>query len=995
MKNNYSRLVIIALITIIIFLCVMTVRGYAAGNNIYFQTTIYGKVVDKEGLPIPGVAVNIKNSNKGTVTNLEGEFSIQTVPNAVLVFSYLGYKAQEVPVKGRSEINITMEEDVTALDEVEINAGYYNTTRRESTGNISRVTAEEIELQPVVSPLQALQGRMTGVEIIPGGSHPGSASTIRIRGRNSLRDEGNYPLYIIDGVPVNSVPIETNTVLNLTGIDPLNNLDLSSIESIEVLKDADATAIYGSRGANGVVLITTKKGHYGKIALEARVYTGASTLPNRIDLLNTEQYLQIRRQAFENDGVEPTATNAYDLVLWDQERYTDWQDVFFGGTAKVQDVNVAATGGSENTFFRIGGTYHKQGSIYPGDYDYQKATGGLNLNHRSQDHKLTMDFALTYGLNQISSVGDVNLGMAVFTLPPNAPPIFNEDGGLHWEEWASAGLNNPFTGYFNTSETESNNLLSSLNIAYEILPGLRVRSNFGYNLFQSRELLKRPRRSYNPASWESIDHSSSHLDNYTNSWIIEPQLVYDKVLGKFTLNAILGGSLQERTTAIKGIYAKGYVAESLIGNLTAVESLVEGNSINTEYRYAALFGRLGLDWEKKYFLNFTGRRDGSSRFGPGKRLANFWAVGGAWIFTEEPIFKQSEFLSFGKIRGSYGTSGSDQIGDYQYLDAYEATPGPGGLYPTQLFNPDYSWEVNKKLELALDLGFLNDRLNLGLSWYQNRSSNQLVGYSLPAITGFTSIQANLPATVENKGLEIELSTINIQKDNFSWQTFLNITIPKNELLKYPGIEESSYANRYKVGEPLYISLLYQYEGLDPETGFYTVTDANEDGRYDFNDRTVVQHLGREYYGGISNQLTYKDLSLQFLIDFVKQEGDLELFNAGRIGNQREEVLQALNGNSSFQQISASSLANTSYLRVLDSTFPIVDASFMRLRNLSLAYSLPLSILKGIGLQTGKVFLNGQNLYTLTSYKGMDPEMPKGGMQFGGLRTITGGLQVQF
>ena len=995
MKNNYSRFTIIALITIILFLYAITVKGYGAEKEIYFQTTISGKVVDQEGLPIPGVAVNIKNSNNGTVTNLSGTYNIEAAPNATLVFSYLGFKKQEVPVKGRSQMNITLMEDVTSLDEVEINAGYYNTTRRESTGNISRVTAEEIEMQPVVSPLQALQGRMAGVEVIPGGDQPGMAPTIRIRGRNSLREEGNYPLYIIDGVPINSTPIESNSLLGTTGIDPLSTLDLSSIQSIEVLKDADATAIYGSRGANGVVLITTKQGNYTDRGLQFSTYTGVSWMPRRMDLLNTEEYLQLRRIAFENDGVEPTASNAPDLVVWDQERYTDWQEFFFGGTSAIQDINLATSGGNETTFYRLNGSYYKQGTIYPGDYDYQKVTGGLDLNHRSHDKKLRLNLKLNYGLDQISSVGDIDLGRNIFSLPPNAPPVFNDDGSLQWQGWAEAGLNNPFTGFFNTSETGSNNLLSSLYINYEILPGLKLRSNFGYNLFQSRELLKRPKKSYDPASWDQINNSSSHLDHFTDSWIIEPQVVYDRKIGKMNMNAILGGSFQERSTASKGINAEGYVAESLIGNLSAAERILESTSENLEYRYAAIFGRLGLDLNKKYFLNLTGRRDGSSRFGPGKRFANFWAVGGAWIFSEAPVFNPEGILSYGKLRASYGTSGSDHIGDYQYLDAYEATPGPGGLYPTQLYNPDYSWEVNKKLEAAIDLGFFKDRLNIGLSWYENRSSNQLVGYGLPAITGFRSVQANLPATVENSGVEAEISTTNIEHRNFSWRTSLNITVPKNELIEYPGIELSSYANTYRVGEPLSISLLYTYEGLDPETGFYKVRDVNEDDRYDYNDRVVVQHTGREYFGGITNDFSYKNFSLQFLVDFVKQEGDLELFNAGRLGNQREAVLIALDENRHFQQISASSLANTSYLRVLESTFPIVDASFIRLRSLTLSYNLPISEKMGIGIQNGKLFLNGQNLYTLTSYEGMDPEMPRGGMQFGNLRTITGGLQVQF
>src|SRR5690606_29638070 len=248
-------------------------------------------------------------------------------------------------------------EDVTSLDEVTVNAGYYTVKERERTGSISRVTAEEIELQPVISPIQALQGRMAGVEIIPGGNQPGMASTIRIRGRNSLREEGNRPLYIIDGMPINSTPVESNSVLQFTGMDPLNTLNVSNVQSIEVLKDADATAIYGSRGANGVILITTKTPKQRKTEIEARVYTGMSTVPKKLDLLNTKEYLQIRKRAFENDQIQMTETNAYDLILWDQNRNTDWQDFFLGGTSTITNINISASGGDANTSFRIGSSY--------------------------------------------------------------------------------------------------------------------------------------------------------------------------------------------------------------------------------------------------------------------------------------------------------------------------------------------------------------------------------------------------------------------------------------------------------------------------------------------------------------------------------------------------------------------------------------------------------------------------------------------------------------
>ncbi|PKD17654.1 SusC/RagA family TonB-linked outer membrane protein [Salegentibacter salinarum] len=997
MKNNYSRLKWVALIILGGILFFLSKAAFAATTiPLPLQKEISGVVEDKNGLPIPGVTVTVKNTNRGTVTNLDGEYNITAPANGILVFSYIGFRTVEIAVENNAEINVQLEKDVASLGEVKINAGYYTTTEREQTGNISRVTAEEIELQPVVSPIQALQGRMAGVEITPGGSNPGTASTIRIRGTNSLREEGNYPLYIIDGVPINSTPVETNSIIGTAGIDPLNNLNVSNIESIEVLKDADATAIYGSRGANGVVLITTKTGKQRGTGLEARFYTGVATVPNRLDLLNTEEYLEVRRAAFENDGVEPTAQNAYDLVTWDQDRYTDWQDFFYGGTAETTNANLSFSGGSDKTFFRLGGSYFSQGTVYPGDNTYNKITGNFNLDHSSEDEKLKLNFSANYGVDINDLFWSNSISSSTVLLPPNAPDLFTEDGSLNWEEWAVADLENPLAGYYNRGRTETNNLLSNLGLSYQILNNLQVRLNAGYTYYESQELMKRPGRSYNPSAGEP--NNSFHLNSHRKSWILEPQLIFNDNFGDVNLDAIIGGTFQENTNSQVRYQGAGYVTESLIGNLDAAERVINASSQTNQYRYAAVFARIGTNWKRKIFINFTGRRDGSSRFGPENRFANFGAIGAAWIFTEEELIKNAlSFLSFGKLRGSYGSTGNDQIGDYGYLDSYEATPGPGGLYPVSLANPSFSWEVNKKLEAALELGFFKDKLNLGISWYRNRSSNQLVGYPLPAITGFNTVQANLPATVENSGWEVEISSLNFNSDNFHWQTSLNFSIPKNRLVSYPGIEQSSYANTYRIGHPVNISLLYRYEGIDPETGLYQIADINGDGSFDYEDRVVIQDLTREYYGGINNNLSFKNFSLQFLLQYVKHEGMVSFFNAGRPTNQRDVVLDALNSNEDYQRISQLPAFSQAYNNAINSNLTIQDASFLRLKTFSLGYNLPESLLQstGLRLRDGKFFLTGQNLFTISPYEGLDPELSYSSTSFGNLRTVTAGLQFNF
>ena len=1000
MKNNYKRLKMVALVFVAVLLAMLALSATAKAAPIKYspqqEIEISGTVKDENGLAVGGATVALESSNRGTITDMDGNFTLFAPSNAVLVISYLGYTTQKISIDNRNEIDIILEEDVDALGEVKINAGYYNITERERTGSISRVKGEEIELQPVVNPLQALQGRMAGVEITQRGNLPGQASRIRIRGTNSLREEGNFPLYIINGVPINSAPLDSRSIAGSgsNGFDPLNNLNLSSIKSIEVLKDADATAIYGSRGANGVILITTKSGKQKDFSLEAGVYTGVSTIPNKMELLNTEEYLQIRRQAFENDGVEPTQFNAYDLLLWDQERYTDWQEFYYGGTAPVTDINLHASGGNANTQFRIGGSYHTQGSIYPGDYNYNKLTTSLNLNHLTKDERFKINLSVDYGIDNNVLAGSTNVSSPPFSLPPNAPKVFNPDGSLHWEEWAAAGQNNPMAGFFNRSETQINNLISSLGLDYQIADGLNLKLNGGYTNLESKELVKIPKRSFNPA-W-NFEDNSQHLNINRQSWIIEPQIHFNKSLWGGELSAILGATFQQNEDENLELMGSGYISESQIGNLNAAETITSPLHIKTQYNYNAIFGRLAYNWDSKYFINLTGRRDGSSRFGPGKQFADFGAVGAAWIFSEEAFIKNGlPFLSFGKLRGSYGTTGNDQIGDYGYLEAYDVTPGPGGLYPTQLYNPDYSWEINKKLEAGIETSFFNDRLSLGSSWYRNRSSNQLVGFPLPAMTGFRSVQANLPATVENSGWEIELSSLIFNSGNFRWRTSMNLSIPKNRLVSYPDLESSTYANRYRIGEPLNISLLYRYAGLDPDTGFYTVEDVNEDGRIDSNDRVDIKDLSRQYFGGINNSINFKNLSLQFLWQFVKQEGTILNMDVGRIGNKRQEALAALNPNSKYQMPSQSIQALIGYINVLNTSFFHSDASFIRLKTLSLTYDIPQTLLSQVGVKKASLSLHGQNLLTITDYPGVDPELPIGGTSFGGLRTFTGGIKLNF
>ncbi|HEA29168.1 MAG TPA: TonB-dependent receptor [Leeuwenhoekiella sp.] len=1006
MKILLTRLRLVAVLFTALFLINPVIPLWARPHNSsppsLIQQTVNGTVSDTDGLPLPGVTVMIKNNKTGTSTDLDGNYSINAVAGDTLVFSYVGFKIQEQPVAAQNRIDIQLKEAATALDAVTINAGYYSTTQREATGSIAKVTGEEIQNQPVISPLEALQGRVAGLQIVQETGIPGAAPSVKIRGRNSLRsiygNNGNLPLYIIDGVPINSAPIQSlNQFISGQGVDPLSNLNPSHIESIEILKDADATAIYGSRGANGVILITTKtgKGVVHKTEVDLRYYGGISRVDNFVDLLDTQQYLDLRRRAFENDEVQPTEANAPDLILWDQNRYTDWQKKLFGGTAQVTNLSFDISGGNKTTSFRLGAGYQNQGTVFPDDHSFEKKTVNLNLNHQTEGGKFKMNLTVNYSINNNDLFSSGNFVSDALSLPPNAPELYNEDGSLNWE---NSTWDNPLAQLEREGSAEVNNLVSNLGLQYELARGLLLKANLGYTYLDSEDVIKIPLESSDPAIWDRISQRSSH--NFVNrkSWIAEPQLGYNLSLKKHEIDALLGATFQESEDSSLGFTGRGYSNKQFIGNLDAADAISTSRDQTLIYKYNAVFARFGYNWDRRYFLNLTGRRDGSSRFGPDKRFANFGAVGAAWILSREKFMESQNILSFGKIRGSYGLTGSDQIGDYRYLDTYEATPGPGGIYPTQLTNPKFSWETNKKLEAGLELGFFADRISFNVNWYRNRSSSQLVGYPLPAITGFNTVEANLPATVENTGWELEISSLNLDSKTFKWRTSVNFTIPKNRLIEFPNIEQTSYSNSFEVGKSLNIARLYKYNGVNPETGLFQVVDANEDGRLDSDDQIVSVDLGRDFYGGFGNQLSYGNMSLNFLFEFVKQEGR-KFYNGvpGFRGNSIDygENTFSSRTNESNGQIPTQSIDGLiSYLNAYNSDFIITDASFIRLKTFSMGYDIPKEILGQVQILSAQIFVHGQNLFTISDYPGQDPQNP-GVVSLPVLQSITAGINLKF
>lgn len=951
---------------------------------------VRGRVTDPDGEPIAGANVAVKGTNKVVVTDKDGNFVIADVSEgSQLEISFVGYEKRTVIVRNGTPINTSLAISTKELD-VAIVQAYGTTTQRLNTGNIVKVSANEISRQPVTNPLLALHGRVPGLEVVQSNGIPGSAVKVEIRGQGSLI-QGTDPLFIIDGVPfsagngiVNQITSAANNPRKISegGLSPFAFINPADIESIEVLKDADATSIYGSRGANGVILITTKKGKAGKTKINANLNTGISRVTRTMDMLNTAQYIEMRREAFNNDGVVPNSNAntlgfAPDITIWDTTAYTDFRELLIGGTAQSYNGQISVSGGNKYIQFLIGGGFNRETTVFPGDMSSRRASAHMNVKYLSADGKVDLSALLNY------SDGKNNLVRSDLTtfinLPPNFPALYSPTGSLNWTFFDNQWVN-PMADLLKKYSSQSDNLISNIQLGYRPFQGMSLKANLGYNVINVHENLINPKAAIAPQATTLA--SSTFGNSQLKSWIIEPQAEYVTKFGKSKITLLLGSTFQQLTNIGSTITGTNYRNDLLLGSLAGAGTITADNSFS-DYRYMAGFGRVNYNYDNRYIVNLTARRDGSSRFGPENRFNNFAAVGAGWIFSNEDFIRTNlRFLSYGKLRASYGSSGNDQIGNYMYLDTwsttsqtYQSTPG---LLPTRLYNPVYAWETSKKFEGGLELGFLNDRILFTLAYFRNRSGNQLVLYNLPSQTGFGTILRNMPAVIENSGWEVTLMSKNLTTKDFQWSTSFNLSVPRNKLVSFPGIETSSYATVYSVGSPLRVINAYNFLGVDPATGIYKFQDLDTSGTINSRDRVTSGFVGPKLFGGFGNDFKFRNFELNVFFEFKNQLGrnyysTLGASFPGRSYNQPTIVLDrwrkpgdvtpiqryvAVPGNPAFPAASATLPASNAIFS---------DASYVRLRNASVYYNFKW------GNTAGRVYLQGQNLLTITNYVGSDPE----------------------
>ena len=994
--------------------------------------TVRGLVRTENGELLEGISVSVKGTNQGTITGVNGTFTLEGVEEkSILVFTGVNIETQEVALNSRTSVVVTVKIRISPLDEIQI-IGYGKTTRRYKTGAVTTVKSDAIDRQPVTNPLQALQGRMAGVSINQNTGSIGSGTEIQIRGINTIQ-AGNQPLIIVDGAilpdPNRGLGTAIGSYMSLGSTNMLA-INPADIESIEILKDADATAIYGSRGANGVVLITSKKARLGATRFNIDINTisnRATYLPERLTLAS---FRQMRRDAFNMGNhnpttgiainpITPTVNNAPDLLVWDSTNATaDWTDFEYGNTEPSINAQANLSGGEKRLNFYASGGYQKQKDITRGSPSLERISGNVNVNHTSLNDRLKISINTSYISTKLKPSRGGGSGGLLASAPPNMP-IRNSDGSIWWPSptiTQSSLLISPLAMEEARTESRTKSLISNLEVTYRIYKGLQVKTLIGYNDQLTTTETGAPSTSINPLNPGTTVPNLNWAQSKFQSLNIEPQLLYSGNISKGKIEALVGSTFFDRKTSSNAINLTGYSSDLLLYSWAAATSVATRSNTSTYYRFNSAFARANYNWDNKYLVNLTYRRDGSSRFGPKKQWGNFGAVGLGWIFTNEKWLKEKlPLLSYGKLRGSYGTSGNDNITDYQYTSLYAPNfyDGSAGLAPNYLADSSIGWESSRKLDLALETGFLKDRILLNINWFRTRSSDLLASTPIPSQTGFNSYTTNIPAVVENKGWEFELNTQNTKLGRkFQWKTNFNLTVLKNKLLEFPGLERSSFANRLKIGLPvnsprtlLNSEWTQVFEGVNPATGLPVFKDLNGDGLINNNDRTYIGSAIPRTFGGLGNQLSFKGFELDVFFQFSQQLATNWMFNSTYPGQLNNPPVADFYRNywmnpgetTKYPRL-FSGAASNSTTNLLSSIYPLSSAAlndifYARLKNLSLSYTLPTALISKAKISKAVVYVRGQNLITWTSEKlYKDPELVQ--LRSGQvLKTWTAGIQL--
>ncbi len=997
-------------ICMMLFFITGTVTAFA-------QNSVSGVVTDsKDGSPAVGVTVNVKGTKVTTTSDVAGSFTIAATSTSTLIFSSASYSRMEVAVNGQTTINVSLVPSTTSLTEVVV-VGYGTQQRKYMTGSVAKVDSKAFTSTPAPSFDAALQGRAPGLQVQQANGSLGGAVRLRVRGTSSISGSGE-PLYVIDGVPFANTDLQAGFGSGLdqtksNNTNPLASINQNDIESIEVLKDAASASIYGARAANGVILITTKKGKSGKTQITLDAITGASEITRKLPQLNSAEWYQLYNEARVNDGGLPLGPNQTIPGLslgyvYDPAVNTDWIDqTTQRGT--LYEANLSARGGNEKTRFFLSGVYRDEKGVLVGN-KFQRIGGRVNIDNKASER---LDLGVQIGLysttnNEVPTSFRGGVGSA----QSNALPIFpvlNPDGSYFGTQVKYNPGINPVANLQNTFVNKTIRTFANVNATYKFTKELSFRSEIGIDLLNQKEVLYEQgfNRWYQNTQLASgaernVDNTNINTNNYFS---------YNKGLGKrgkldatvgFAVNTLKFKELSYRPQSDAVGFNNPYFTNGTAGlgwSPLAPSTITNGSPV-TAYAspdiksgFVSYFARANYRFMDKYLVGLSLRADGSPRFGANNRFGYFPAISAGWIASEESFLQNSKVINFLKIRTSYGLTGNAEIGDYRFLELFNPAGGYGGingLRQGSLANPDLTWEKGQQFDLGIDFGVLKNRISGSISLYTKTSKDLLLNKPVQRSTGFANIASNVDVQIRNRGIELVLNSTNVSTKDFKWTTSFNISRNENKVLTVAGFTDPDFLDlsegdtRVIAGYPLGQNYLPIYLGVDPLTGVALIqekatgkaiplTAASQNAN-----RVPVGNPNPDFFGGIDNTITYKGFDLGFLFTFqygndIYDDG-AKYQMGGRLNswNQRRELLSRWQKPGDITDVPRASLTvdadNTNSSRFL------FDVSYLRLRNVSLGYTLPAEIVSRAKITNARIYVSASNILTFTKYAGWDPEV---------------------
>ena len=994
--------------------------------------TVSGKITDSSGLPLVGVTIVVKGTSNGIISDFEGKYSLSNVPaDATILFSFIGMKTQEIRVDNRSSINISMQEETVGLEEV-VAIGYGTVRKSDLTGSVVSVGADKLKDRPYGNALQSLSGQVSGVQITQTQGAPGLAPSIKVRGASSI-NAGTTPLYVIDGIPLedNTTASSSTGGSSSSNMDfnrnPLNFINPNDIESIEVLKDASSAAIYGSRGANGVVIITTKQGKAGKTKVEASYEFSISNVNRKIEMMNAKEWIEFETAARNNTWAttlknNPNAVRTNSTIVpvefSDPEWLarigdgTDWQDVILR-TAFSHNAQVSASGGTERTQFMVsGGFLDNQGVVDQNEYN--RITLRSNIRHKLNER---FNLGVNMGVSRTtdSSFGTAGKSDAVSLSLQSDPifPLYVETGSLGfkdptsiWNTFVKYGFQlwHPYSLTREMTKKKITNVITANSFAeWNIIKGLSFKTALNANIEDTHYTSYwNEGQNWGYSGWVSAQGNLITMQSF--NWVWENTLNYNKTIaGDHTISALLGYTAQEQRFDYSDM-TSGSFPNDMVKTLNAGK-VSSGNTSATEWSLISYLARANYSYQGKYLASAAIRADGCSRFGAINRWGYFPSGSLAWRISEESFMDDLAWVDNLKLRLSYGVTGNNQIPNYGavgllgYSSYVSGSDVKQGIYTNTFPDKELKWEKTGQTNLGIDAGIMNQRINFSLDVYYSKTRDLLLNVPIPVLTGFESTLTNI-GELENRGFEFQVTTKNMTGD-FKWTTDFNIFANRNKVLKLGendapiDISVSSAISRTAVGHPIGSYYGYVLDGVimtqaeldnnlypvwkGSEPGDPKVVDVNKDGKVDSDDRTFIGNYQPDFSWGLTNTFGYKGVELSVMLSGVQ---------GNEIMNHHSRFLKSFNGSrNAYKQVtnywkSESDPGNgqihkprTSQNTVQNqgSTYWIEDGSFVRIKNIRLGYNMPKSVLNKMNINGMKFYINLENVYVFSDYSNYDPE----------------------